>query len=109
MPANIDAPGTRLQVKPHTCWDARAYDHAAWLAPPTDSCWVIAGLRDSSGQSGDFIGHTIDRCVRYWVVQADYDWKWVRWLHSMVNLPRPLPAALAKIKGAIAACSVTRS
>ena len=67
MPANIDAPGMRLQVKPHPRWDARAYDHAAWLAPPTDS-WVIAGLRDSSGQSGDFIGHTIDRYVRYWVV-----------------------------------------
>ncbi len=54
MPANIDAPGMRLQVKPHPRWDARAYDHAAWLAPPTDS-WVIAGLRDSSGQSGEAI------------------------------------------------------
>lgn len=66
-PANLNAPGVRLQIKPHPRWDARAYYHAAFLDSPTDA-WVVAGLRDPQGQSGDFIGHTLDGRVRYWVV-----------------------------------------
>lgn len=66
-PANLNAPGFRIEVKPNARWDGRFYYHAAWLASDTDS-WVIAGLRDPSGQSGDFIGHTLDARARYWVV-----------------------------------------
>lgn len=66
-PANLSAPGFRVEVKPNERWDARLYYHAAHLASTTDE-WVIAKLRDPSGQSGRFIGHTLDGRVRYWVV-----------------------------------------
>ncbi len=65
-PANLDAPGFRIEVKPSARWDARFYYHAAKLASATDA-WVIARLRDPTGQSGRFIGHTLDARARYWV------------------------------------------
>lgn len=66
-PANLNAPGFKLEVTPNARWDGRFYYHAAFLASETDS-WVIAGLRDPTGQSGDFIGHTLDGRARYWIV-----------------------------------------
>ncbi|MEM7767914.1 MAG: alginate export family protein [Pseudomonadota bacterium] len=66
-PANLSAPGFRLQVKPDGRWDGWVQYHAASLASETDS-WVIARLRDPAGQSGDFIGHALDARARYWVV-----------------------------------------
>jgi hypothetical protein len=66
-PANLSAPGFRVQVKPDDRWDGWFQYHAVSLASETDS-WVIAGLRDPTGQSGDFIGHTLDARARYWVV-----------------------------------------
>lgn len=66
-PANLNAPGFRLELKPGDRWDARFYYHAAFLASPTDS-WVIAKLRDRSGESGDFVGHVLDGRARYWVM-----------------------------------------
>ncbi len=66
-PANLNAPGFRIEVKPNDRWDGRFYYHAAFLASDTDS-WVIARRRDPTGQSGDFIGHTLDGRARYWVV-----------------------------------------
>ena len=65
-PANLNAPGIRLEVKPDEMSDARIYYHAAYLASDTDS-WVIAKLRDTTGQSGDFIGHVIDARWRRWI------------------------------------------
>lgn len=69
-PANLNAPGFRIEVKPDDRWDARLYYHAAYLASDTDR-WVIANLRDPAGQSGDFIGHTVDSRVRYWLVPGN--------------------------------------
>jgi len=66
-PANLSAPGFRVQVKPDDRWDGWFQYHAASLASETDS-WVIARLRDATGQSGDFIGHALDARARYWVV-----------------------------------------
>lgn len=66
-PANLNAPGFRIEVKPNARWDGRAYYHAAFLASDTDS-WVIARRRDVTGQSGDFIGHVLDARARYWVI-----------------------------------------
>lgn len=66
-PANLSNPGIRLEVVPNQRWDARLKYSAAFLASDTDA-WVIARLRDPSGRSGDFIGHTIDSRVRYWIV-----------------------------------------
>lgn len=66
-PANLNAPGFRIEVKPNKRWDGRFYYHHASLASDTDS-WVIARHRDPTGQSGDFIGHVLDGRARYWVV-----------------------------------------
>ncbi len=66
-PANLSAPGARIQVKPNDRWDARLAYSAAFLASDTDA-WVIAKQRDATGQSGDFIGHTLDGRARYWVI-----------------------------------------
>lgn len=66
-PANLNAPGFRVEVKPNKRWDGRFYYHAASLASDTNA-WVIAKLRDPNGQSGSFIGHTLDARARYWVV-----------------------------------------
>lgn len=65
-PANLSAPGFRFEVQPSDRLDARLYYHAAYLSSDSDS-WVIARLRDPTGQSGDFIGHTIDSRMRYWL------------------------------------------
>jgi hypothetical protein len=66
-PANLSAMGIRINVKPNARTDARLHWSAAFLASDTDS-FVIARLRDPSGQSGDFMGHTIDTRARYWIV-----------------------------------------
>jgi hypothetical protein len=64
-PANINAPGFRIEVKPNARTDARVAYKAAYLASDTDS-WVVAGVRDPQGRSGSFIGHAVDSRVRYW-------------------------------------------
>lgn len=66
-PANLTALGVRIDVKPSERWDARLHYSAAYLESATDS-WVIARLRDRSGQSGNFIGHTLDSRARFWFV-----------------------------------------
>ena len=69
-PANLNAPGFRIEAKPNDRWDGRFYYHASYLASETDS-WVIAKRRDPTGQSGDFIGHQLDGRVRYWVIPGN--------------------------------------
>ncbi len=64
-PANINAPGFRIEVKPNARTDPRVAYKAAYLASKTDS-WVVAGVRDPQGGSGSFIGHSIDSRMRYW-------------------------------------------
>jgi hypothetical protein len=66
-PANLNAPGFRIEVKPDDRWDGRLYYHAAHLASDTDA-WVIAQRRDPAGTSGSFIGHVLDERARHWVV-----------------------------------------
>ncbi|MFC7292560.1 alginate export family protein [Hirschia litorea] len=66
-PANLTAIGTRIQVKPSARWDARLTYNAGYLSSDTDT-WIVANQRDITGQSGDFIGHTFDSSIRYWVV-----------------------------------------
>lgn len=66
-PANISAPGIRLEIEPDGRTDAWLKYSAVWLDSATDS-WVVARLRDPAGQSGDFVGHAIDGRVRYWLL-----------------------------------------
>lgn len=65
-PANLSAPGGRIEVRPSARWDARLAYKAAFLASATDA-WVVARVRDPSGRSGRFIGHAIDARARYWL------------------------------------------
>lgn len=57
--ANISAPGARIELRPNARSDLRLTYKAASLAEPRDA-WVVAGLRDPSGASGRFIGHSWD-------------------------------------------------
>ena len=66
-PANLSAPGVRLRVKPNNRLDGWFQYHAASLASARDR-WVIAKRRDPLGQSGKFIGHTLDARLRYWLL-----------------------------------------
>lgn len=66
-PANISAPGVRLEIVPDGRTDAWLKYSAVWLDSATDS-WVVARLRDPAGQSGDFVGHAIDGRLRYWLL-----------------------------------------
>jgi hypothetical protein len=66
-PANLQAPGFRIEISPSRRLDARVQYSAAFLASATDS-FVIAKLRDRTGASGSFMGHTIDSRLRYWLV-----------------------------------------
>lgn len=67
-PANISAPGVRLSLNPGPRSDAMVKVANTSLASATDS-WVIARLRDPSGQSGTSIGTMIDGRARYWLVK----------------------------------------
>lgn len=65
-PANLSAPGARVEIAPGKRFDARLAYKAAYLAEARDQ-WVIARVQDRSGQSGRFIGHTLDARVRAWL------------------------------------------
>ncbi|MGE0409588.1 MAG: alginate export family protein [Amphiplicatus sp.] len=67
-PANLSAPGFRVEIAPSARADARLAYKAASLASPTDG-WVVAQLRDPTGRSGAFIGHAIDARARYWLIE----------------------------------------
>lgn len=65
-PANLSAPGARIEAAPSRRLDVRLAYKAAFLAQARDA-WVVARVQDSTGQSGRFIGHTLDSRVRYWL------------------------------------------
>ncbi len=66
-PANLNAPGFRVEVQPNSRMDARLTYSAAHLASGTDR-WIIAGLQDPTGASGTFIGHALDARTRLWIL-----------------------------------------
>jgi hypothetical protein len=66
-PANINAPGWRIEIAPGARIDARLAYKAAFLAEPRDA-WVDARLVDPRGLSGSFIGHAWDFRSRLWLV-----------------------------------------
>jgi len=66
-PANINAPGARVEIRPNPRLDARLTWKAPSLAAARDS-WVVARLRDPQGTSGRFLGHAVDGRIRYWLL-----------------------------------------
>ena len=62
--SNLNAPGIRIEVTPDKRFDARLAYSAAYLSSNTDQ-FQIARLRDPTGKSGSFMGHTLDSRIRY--------------------------------------------
>ena len=57
--ANISSPGIRLQVRPNPNLFAYLSYRSFWLASDTDGWQGASGLRDTTGNSGSFLGHLI--------------------------------------------------
>jgi hypothetical protein len=66
-PANLIAPGARIEIAPSSRLDARIAYKSAYLDSATD-VWTDARLQDGTGQSGRFIGLTVDTRLRYWLL-----------------------------------------
>lgn len=62
--SNINSPGLKLEAAPHKQVDAFIDYRAIWLASATDA-WTTAGLRDSTGESGSFVGHQLEGRMRW--------------------------------------------
>lgn len=62
--ANISSPGYRIKIKPHQGLSVFLAHRAFWLAEKRDT-WTGARLHDSTGQSGDFIGHQLEIRMRW--------------------------------------------
>ncbi len=67
-PANIDAPGVRIETHPGPDTDVRMAFKRARLAQASDA-WVVARVRDVTGRSGRSIGLSTDLRVRHWLVR----------------------------------------
>ncbi|MEL7448085.1 MAG: alginate export family protein [Pseudomonadota bacterium] len=65
-PANLKAIGVRFEMRPTERMHTRLIYSASYLDSATDR-WVIARLRDPTGNSGTFMGHAIDTWTQYWV------------------------------------------
>ncbi|MFO0691988.1 MAG: alginate export family protein [Polyangiales bacterium] len=62
--SNMDSPGIRLELEPHRMVDAYVGYRACFLAAARDA-WVTAGVQDTTGQSGKFIGNQFDARIRF--------------------------------------------
>lgn len=61
---NINSPGYRLLVAPHSDVGIFAAHRLFWLADST-AAWQPAGLADPSGRAGDFVGHLVEVSGRW--------------------------------------------
>ncbi|MGZ5009777.1 MAG: alginate export family protein [Methylobacter sp.] len=61
---NINSPGYRINVSPRSDVQATLSHRIFWLASTKDS-WTTAGLQDTTGRSGNFVGHQLDLSVRW--------------------------------------------
>ncbi len=64
---NLNAPGARLDIKAGSRLDGRLFYNAGYLESPTD-VWDIPGIVDPTGQSGQFVGHSLNGRLRYWLI-----------------------------------------
>jgi Alginate export len=64
---NVEALSLRLEATPSPRLDGYLVFRTLWAASGTDF-FSTTGVRDPSGQSGTFAGHTLETSVRYWVL-----------------------------------------
>lgn len=62
--SNINSPGYRINVAPRSDVQATLSHRVFWLASSKDS-WTTAGLQDTTGRSGNFVGHQLDLSTRW--------------------------------------------
>ena len=62
--SNINTPGIRLKFKPRQNVTGFIAHRAHWLAESKDG-WVGGGLRDTTGQSGDYLGQLLEMRLRW--------------------------------------------
>ncbi|MBM4376006.1 MAG: alginate export family protein [Deltaproteobacteria bacterium] len=62
--SNVTTPGLRVEVEPHRKVDTFIAYRPVWLAAARDA-WTSAGLRDTSGAAGTFVGHQLEGRVRW--------------------------------------------
>jgi hypothetical protein len=62
--SNIDSPGYRITVSPRQDVQAFLSHRLFWLAEAKDS-WTTSGLRDKTGNSGDYVGHQLELSARW--------------------------------------------
>ncbi len=65
--SNMISPGLRVEAKPARQFDAMLGLRGNWLASRTDS-FAKTGVRDSTGQSGNYAGTQVEGRVRYWLM-----------------------------------------
>lgn len=66
--SNLVSPGYRLLIQPQDHLTVFVQHRAWWLASD-EASWVGSGLRDASGQSGNFLGHTVELRARWGVIE----------------------------------------
>ena len=62
--SNIKSPGYRLSIAPHKDVTAYLNHRIFWLAEAKDS-WTTAGLRDKTGNSGNYLGQQLELLARW--------------------------------------------
>ncbi|GAB4266774.1 MAG: alginate export family protein [Methylomicrobium sp.] len=88
---NLSSPGYRLNIAPRSDVQAFFCHRFLWLAESRDS-WTSAGLRDTTGGSGDEFGHQIELATR-WNVNSSLNLE-TGWTHLFKgNFARNAPNA----------------
>jgi len=77
--ANINSPGVRLKFKPHKTVTGFIAHRAYWLAESKDS-WIGTGLRDTTGNSGSYIGQQMEMRLRWQVIPKTLQFE-TGWAH----------------------------
>lgn len=72
--ANIVSPGLRLQLKPSSKVSMFVAHRAYWLASDRDA-WVIAGVQDSEGDSGSYLGQQLEARLRFDILPEILRWE----------------------------------
>jgi hypothetical protein len=62
--SNINTPGYRIGIKPRSDVQAFLAHRFFWLAEDKDA-WTAANLRDTTGNTGNFVGHQLELATRW--------------------------------------------
>jgi hypothetical protein len=62
--ANLRSPDWQIAVRPRSNLELSATHRLIWLESARDA-WTAAGVRDATGNSGDFVGHQVETRLRY--------------------------------------------